>query len=133
MLLDPTYAPSSRIRQPDPAAAAAVGAILVGLEADGADAMGGELLVAVLGVAGDPDRADHLALRIADLQSAALGEHLLAGRAQEIAHEDRLLLGAHLDQLGGAAHGERGVAFPKGHLEPDHRPDVLLTQRLHTA
>ena len=36
--------------------------------------MGGELLVAVLGVAGDADRADHLALRIADLQSAALGE-----------------------------------------------------------
>src|SRR6516225_1019058 len=50
----------SSVGQPDPATAAHGRAVLVGLEADRADAVGGELLVAVLGVAGDADRADDL-------------------------------------------------------------------------
>ena len=66
------------VREPDtPAASDDVGAVLVGLEPDRTDAMGGELFVTVLGVAGDTDRADHLALRVADLQAAALGKNLV--------------------------------------------------------
>src|SRR5258708_2915764 len=60
------------IGEPDAAAAAQAFAVRVGLDADRADAEGGELLVAVLGVAGHPHRADHLALRIAHLPPASL-------------------------------------------------------------
>src|SRR5260221_13901204 len=123
----------SSVGQPDPATAADGGAILVGLEADRADAVGGELLVALLGIAGDPDRADDFARGVANLQTAALGKNLFVGRSDEIAHEDRLLLGAHLHELGGAAHGERGIGLPVGHLEPDHGAAVLLLERLHLA
>src|SRR5262245_28792261 len=123
----------SFVGQPDAGAAAELGAVLVGLESDRADAVGGELLVAVLGVAGHADRADDLTGGVADLQPAALGKDLVAGRAQEIAHEDRLLLGAHLHQLGGAAHGERGIDLAVSHLEPDHGAAVLLLERLHLA
>jgi hypothetical protein len=38
-----------------------------------------------------------------------------------------------LHQLGGAAHGERGVGLAVGHLEPDHGAAVLLLERLHLA
>src|SRR3954469_22971107 len=75
-------------------------AVVVGLEAGRMDAMGGEFLVAVLGVAGDPDRADHIAGLVADLQAAAFGKDLVATGADQIAHEDRLLLSAHLHELG---------------------------------
>src|SRR5258708_39301202 len=88
------------VGQPDPRVASQVLAVLVGLEAGRADAVRGQLLVAVLGVAGDADRADHLAVVVADLQPAAFGKDLVAGRAVEVAHEDRLLLGAHLHELG---------------------------------
>src|SRR5690348_12660806 len=90
----------SSVGQPDPATAADGGAILVGLEADRADAVGGELLVALLGIAGDADRADDFARGVANLQTAALGKNLFVGRSDEIAHEDRLLLGAYLHELG---------------------------------
>src|SRR6516165_4435876 len=123
----------SSVGQPDPATAAHGRAVLVGLEADRADAVGGELLVAVLGVAGDADRADDLPRGVANLQTAALGENLFVGRGDEIAHEDRLLLGAHLHELGGAPHGERGIGLAVGHLEPDHGAAVLLLERLHLA
>src|SRR2546428_1357420 len=123
----------SSVGQPDAAAAAHGRAVLVGLEADRADAVGGELLVAVLGVAGHSDRADDLARGIANLQTAALGKNLFVCRSDEIAHEDRLLLGAHLHELGGAPHGERGIGFAVGHLEPDHGAAVLLLERLHLA
>src|SRR5262249_4980798 len=105
----------SSVGQPDAAAAAHGRAVLVGLEADRADAVGGELLVALLSVAGDADCADDLARGIANLQTAALGKDLFVGRGDEIAHEDRLLLGAHLHELGGAPHGERGISLAVGH------------------
>src|SRR5262245_17753262 len=74
------------VGQPDAGAAAELRAILVGLEPDGADAVGSELLVAVLGIAGHADRADDLAGSVADLQPTALREDLAAacahGRAQ---------------------------------------------------
>src|SRR5262245_63447443 len=82
----------SSVGQPDPAAAAHGRAVLVGLEADRADAVGGELLVALLGVAGHSNRADDLARGIANLRSADIGKNLFVGRGDEIAHEDRLLL-----------------------------------------
>src|SRR5215831_7066176 len=88
---------------------------------------------AVLGVAGHADGADDLARAIANLQAAALGKKLLAARGDEIAHEDRLLLGAKLHELGGAAHGERGIGFAVGHLEANHGAAVLLLERLHLA
>src|SRR5262249_3289777 len=123
----------SSVGQPDPVAAAHGGAILVGLEADRMDAVGGELLIALLGIAGDADRAEDFAGGFANLQTAALGKNLFVGRGDEIAHEDRLLLGAHLHELGGAAHGERGIGFAVGHLEPDHGAAVFLLERLHLA
>jgi hypothetical protein len=49
----------------------------------------GELLVAVLGVAGDADRADHLAVGVADQHAAALGEDLLAARPDQVATRGR--------------------------------------------
>ncbi len=42
------------------------GAVVIGLEPRRTDAVRGELLVAILGISGDADRADHLALRVAD-------------------------------------------------------------------
>src|SRR5262249_39632674 len=74
-----------------------------------------------------------LARGIANLQTAALGKNLFVGRGDEIAHEDRLLLGAHLHELGGAPHGERGISLAVSHLEPDHGAAVLLLERLHLA
>jgi len=62
--------------------------------------MRGEFLVAIFRVAGDPDRADDLAIEVADLQAAAFGENLVAGCGTEIAHENRLLFGSHLYELG---------------------------------
>src|SRR5262249_51912651 len=123
----------SSVGQPDAATAADSGAILVGLEADRMDAVGGELLVALLGIAGDADRADDFAGGVANLQTAALGKNLFVGRGDEIAHEDRLLLGAHLHELGGAAHGKRGIGLTVGHLEADHGAAILLLECLHLA
>src|SRR5262245_18566763 len=73
----------SLVGQPDAGAPAELRAVLIGLEPDGANAVGGELLVTVLGIAGHADRADDLAGGVADLQSAALREDLVAARAQE--------------------------------------------------
>src|SRR5262249_666891 len=84
--------------QPDRGTGAHGGAILVGLEADGADAVRGELLVAFLAIAGDGDRADDSARGVANLQTAAFGKNLFVACGDEIAHEDRLLLGAHLSR-----------------------------------
>src|SRR5262249_53736741 len=130
---NPTARLPSPVGEPDSAAPAQGGAVLVGLEPDRPDAVSGELLVALLGVAGHPDGADDLARAVANLQAAALGKKLLAARGDEIAHEGRLLLGALLHQLRGAAHGERGIGFAVGHLEPDHGAAVLLLERLHLA
>src|SRR5262249_57023609 len=69
----------SSVGQPDPATAADGGAILVGLEADRADAVGGELLVALFGIAGDAHRADDFARGVANLQAAALRKNLVVG------------------------------------------------------
>src|SRR4051812_19102890 len=122
-----------RVGQTDPAPAAEILAVLVGLEPERAHAVNGELLVALLGIAGHSDRADDLAVGVANLHAAAFGENLVPGRAQQVAHEDRLLLGAHFHQLGGAAHGERGIGLTVGHLEPDHGAAVLLLERLYLA
>src|SRR5262249_35558052 len=64
----------SFVCQADTAAAAEPGAVLVGLEPNRANAVGGKLLVPLLGIAGDADRADHFALGTADLQPAAFGK-----------------------------------------------------------
>src|SRR6202162_5834240 len=77
------------VGQPDAGMASHAFEIRVGFQAGRMDAMGGELLVAVLGVAGDADGADDLPVGAADLQAAALGKNLLAACAHEIAHEDR--------------------------------------------
>src|SRR2546430_15049105 len=114
------------VRQPDPGGAPQPGAVVVGFEAGRADAVGGELLVAVLGVAGDPDGTDDFARAVADLQSPAFGKDLIAAGAHEIPHEDRPLLGARLHQLGGAAHGQCRVSLSIRHFEPDHGAAVLL-------
>src|SRR5882757_2717408 len=87
----------SRVGQTDTAAAPQIGAVFVRLETDRTHAVNGELLVAVLGIARHPDRPDDLAVGVADLHASAFGENLVAGRAEQVAHEDRLLLGAHLD------------------------------------
>src|SRR5262249_58514006 len=65
-------------------------AVVVGLQPGRVYAVRGEFLVAVLGVAGDADRADHLAVRVADQQAAALADDLLVARADHVVHEDRL-------------------------------------------
>ena len=78
------------------------GAILVGLQSRGMDAVDRQLLVAILGIAGDADRADDFAVIVADQHAAAFGKNLLAARRNQIAHEDRPLLGALVHQLGAA-------------------------------
>src|SRR5476651_2226504 len=97
------------------------------------DAVHGEFLVAILGIACDADRADDFAVFVANLHAAALGENLLAARAVEIFHEDRLFLRAYLYELRRAAKRESGVALAERHLEPDHRGTIFLLERLHLA
>src|SRR5271165_6952999 len=123
----------SFVGQPNSAAASAVGKVLVGLETDSANAMGGKLLVALLGIAGDPDGTDDFTLGIANLQPAALRKDLVAACAHEIAHEDRFLLRAHSHEPGGAPHGKRGIGFAVSHLEAEHGAAVLFLERLHLA
>src|SRR4051812_46159592 len=101
------YIMSLLVRQPDPRIAAEVLAVVIRLQSRRANAMGGKLLVALFEVAGDADRADPLARLIPDLQAATLGENLVASRALEVAHEHRLLLGAHLHELGRSSHRQR--------------------------
>src|SRR5207249_11237726 len=80
---------------------AEVGAVLVGLQAGGPNAERGQLLVALLHVAGDADRPEELAVVVADQHAAALGKDLSVGGAQQIVHEERPLLGAKADQARG--------------------------------
>src|ERR1700733_16251224 len=101
---DPSVTPGASaclLYQPD--APAHVAAILVGLEAGGMDAVGGELLVALPGIAGDADRADDFAIGIAAQQAAVFGKQLLVARRDQIAHADRPLLGALMHQGRAAA------------------------------
>src|SRR6185436_16280672 len=91
------------------------------------------LLVAVLGIAGDTDRADYNAAFIADLHSAAFRKQLAAARADQVVDEGRLLLGANANEPGGAPERQRGISLPERHLEADHRGAVLLLERLHLA
>src|SRR5215469_1251114 len=108
-------------------------AVIIRLEPGRADAVGGELLVAVLGIAGDPDRADHLAVGIADQKPAAFGKDLVAARRDQVVHEDRLLLRTHAYELRGAPERQRRIGFAERHLEADHRGAVLLLERLRLA
>src|SRR5262249_47214383 len=62
----PPPAPLLLVRQPDPGVAAEPLAVVVGLQSGRMDAVHGEFLITVLGVARHPDRADNLALRVAD-------------------------------------------------------------------
>src|SRR5712691_5874106 len=59
------------VGQSDTRIAAELFAVVIGLEAGRMDAVGSELLVAILGVTGDSDRPDHLASLVTDLQAAA--------------------------------------------------------------
>src|SRR5919106_733428 len=65
---------------------AEIGAVLVGLEGSGADAVGGELFVALLGVSSDADGAEDFAIFIADQHAAAFGKDLIVGGADQISH-----------------------------------------------
>ena len=97
------------------------------------DAEDREFLVAVLGIARHSDRANDLAVIVADQPAAAFRENLLAARRNEVAHEDRALLGALVHELGAAAERQSRISFAKGHLETDHRGAVFLLERLHLA
>src|SRR5258707_8447658 len=90
----------SPVGQPNATPAPQGRTVVVGFEPDRLDAMDGELLVALLRIAGDADRADDLARPVANLQPATLGKNLLAARSDEITHEDGLFLGPHLHKLG---------------------------------
>src|SRR5580692_4191871 len=97
------------------------------------DAVGGELLVALPGIAGDADRADDLAVGIADQQAAGFGKQLLVARRDQIAHEDRPLLGALMHQARAAPERERRIGFAERHLETDHGGAVFLLEGFHLA
>src|SRR3954451_20271260 len=101
-------------------------AVFVGPQADRMDAMGGQFLVAVLGVAGDADRANDLTVLVADLHAAAFGEDLVAADIHQVAHEGRLLLVSDAHELGRATERQRRISLAGGHLEPEHRGAVLL-------
>ncbi len=57
--------------------------VVVGLEAGGTDAGDGAQVVDLVGVAGGADRADHLAVLVADQLAAALQEHRPVRQLQE--------------------------------------------------
>src|SRR5580704_11809578 len=114
-------------------AAAHRSAIFVCLEAGGMDAEDAKLLVAVFGIPGHSDRAQDFAVVIADQPAAAFRENLLAARSDQVAHEDRALLGALVHQLRAAAERQSRIGFAVGHLEADHRGAVFLLERLHLA
>src|SRR5689334_24265349 len=100
------------------------------------DAVHGKLLVSVFGVfgvAGDADRANDFAAGIANEHAATFRKNLLAACGNEVAHEDRPLLGAFANELRTTAERKRGVGFAEGHLEPDHRGAILLLERFHLA
>src|SRR5258708_9998937 len=97
------------------------------------DAVGGELLVALPGIAGDADRADDFAVRVADQQAAGFGKQLLVARRDQITHEDRPLLGALMHQARAAPERERRIGFAESHLETDHRGAVFLLEGFHLA
>src|ERR1700742_3901661 len=92
-----------------------------------------KFLIAILGIAGNPDRADHFALRVADQHAAAFGENLFAACRDQIAHEDRPLLGALVYQLRTAPERQSRVGFTEGHFEADHGRSVFLLERLYLA
>src|SRR5262249_54021378 len=114
-------------------AAAKIFTILISLKAGIVNAVRCEFLVAILGVTGYTDRADHFAVLVADLHTATLGKNLFAARRDQVFHENRLLLCANTHELGGAAERERRIGFAVCHLEPDHGGTVLLLERLHLA
>src|SRR6185437_1517451 len=106
--------------------AAHAGAVLVGLEAGGADAERRQFLVLFFGVAGDTDGADRVAARRADQHAAAFREDLVVGGGEQILHEGGLLLVADAHEARIAAERQRGVGLAVGHLEARHRAAVLL-------
>src|SRR5262245_45085362 len=78
-------------------------AVVVGFEPRGADSVRGQLLVALLSVAGDADRADHLAACVADEHAAALSEDAPFRGAHEVAHEERAFLRSQPHEARGAS------------------------------
>src|SRR5690349_22439515 len=60
------------------------GAVLIRFKPSGSNSIAGQLLIALLRVARDSDRADHLAIVIADQHSSALGENPVAGCADDV-------------------------------------------------
>jgi hypothetical protein len=68
------------------------GAIRVGFQTGGADAVSRKLLIAIFGIACYSDRANHFAAVVADQHAATFRKNLLAARGHEVAHEDRPLL-----------------------------------------
>ena len=57
-----------------------------GFQARGVDAVDGEFLVAVFGIARDPDRADYFAAVVANQHAATLRENLITAGDDEMSH-----------------------------------------------
>src|SRR5262245_4584638 len=73
-------APVLGLGPPDRELAALALEVSVGLQAGRTDSMQRQLLIPHLGVAGHTNRADHLAVAVAELHAAAFGEQLVAAR-----------------------------------------------------
>src|SRR6185436_3326767 len=69
--------------------------ILVGLEARRADPVCSELLITLLGIASDANRAEQLAAIASDQHAAALRKDLIARSTNEVLHEERPFFRAH--------------------------------------
>src|SRR5581483_3067768 len=125
--------PRVLVAGPDADLPAHVPAVFVGLQPRRMDAVNGEFLVAVFGIAGDADCADDIAVIVTDHHAAAFGKELIVAGADQVAHEDRLFMRALAHQLRTAAERQRRIGFAERHLEADHRGAVFLLERLHLA
>src|SRR5215469_8271058 len=113
--------------------AAHTGAIRVGLQTRGVNAVNGKLFVAIFGVPGHADRSNHFALRVADQHAATFGKDLITACGNQVTHEDRPLLGALANELRAAPKRERGTSFAIGHFEPNHRRPIFFLECFHLA
>src|SRR5439155_2660691 len=107
--------------------------IVIGAEAAGADAVDGAEIVDLVDVAGDAERADDLAARVADELAAGFEKQRPVGQLAQRGHERRLLLGLGQHLARGAVERERAKRFAIGDLEAHERSAVLLLEGLHPA
>src|SRR5262249_42507926 len=86
----------------------------IGKESCRFDAGNGAGFVLVRGVAGNPDRADDLALGVADQHAAGVGHHTSATSRIERVEELRRVGGALIERARAEAHAERTPCFAVG-------------------